>query len=382
MNIRKLAVQLLVGISLTGLSIAGTLAEPIKIGVIAPLTGAGAQWGMAAAEGVKILAAETNANGGLDIGGEKHQVEVIAYDDKYQAADAVAAYNRLLNIDGAKYVFLVASASTLALKQNLEGDAVLGLTASVTDKAIDEGSNFMYRMLRPPVDYMPPFLDWVRDNVKERRVAIVNPNDETGWSQAQLTERLYKERGFEVLGIELYERAQQDFAPMVTKIQGLNVDIVELGSTSPATAGLIVRQARDLGYPGLFIKVGGTGAEAIVAGAGNEAAEGLVNVIFADRQNEGFRNLATEYEKAVGQQPNEYIVNFYDAANVLVQAIQKAGDADDAAKVAAAINDVLPIKSVQGGDLTLRGAGNREIMAPVYVGIIKGGQVAVVAEVK
>ena len=92
----------------------GANAQTVKIGVIAALTGGGAPWGLAAAEGVKIVASEINAQGGLDVGGTKQRVEVIAYDDQYKAADALAAYNRLVNQDGAKYVFILSSASALA----------------------------------------------------------------------------------------------------------------------------------------------------------------------------------------------------------------------------------------------------------------------------
>ena len=102
------------------------------------------------------------------------------------------------------------------------------------------------------------------------------------------------------MGVELYERAQKDFQPMFTKILKLNPDLIDLGSSPPGTAGLLIRQARELGYKGKFLKTGGAGPEEIVAVAGKEASEGLISVLYADPANPGFAKLSAEYEKTEG----------------------------------------------------------------------------------
>ncbi|RJG03299.1 ABC transporter substrate-binding protein [Noviherbaspirillum sedimenti] len=386
MNLKTFAKRFTVGLGLSAGLLAGASAETLKIGVIASLTGPGAPWGLATQYGPKILAAEVNAKGGLDVGGKKYQVEVIAYDDQYKAADAVAAYNRLVRQDGVKYVILMSSASTMALKQSFEDDKVLALTAAATSKAIDANTKYMFRIITPPADYVPPLISWLKNNVKGNRVVILNPNDETGWDQAQLSNRFFKQNNYEVLGNDMYERTQKDFQPIFTKIFAMKPEVIDLGGTPPATAGLMLRQARELGYKGLFMKTGGAGPKDIVAGAGKEAAEGMVSVLYADPSNEGYKRLAAEYKKAIGQEPNEIIVIFYDAISVLLQAIQKAGDARDTTKVAAAFAQALPMKSIQGDTLTLGGkatiGGDQQIMSVTYIGAIKNGQAVVVGKTK
>ncbi|MDB5847568.1 MAG: hypothetical protein JWP29_1320, partial [Rhodoferax sp.] len=215
---------------------------------------------------------------------------------------------------------------------------------------------------------------------------IVNPNDETGWDQTQLNDRIFKANGYEVVGQDLFERSQKDFQPMLTKIMAMKPDIIELGGTSPATAGLIIRQARELGYDKLFAKTGGAGPKEIVAGAGVKAAEGTINMLYADPANEGYRRLAAAYKKARGQDANEIIVSFYDGANVLLNAIQKAGTVDDTAKVAAAFSRALPMKSVQGDEMTLDGmktyGSNSQINSVNYIGAIRNGEPVVIGKTK
>lgn len=365
-------------------SAASVTANTLKLGVIAPLTGPGAPWGVAAAEGPRILANEINEKGGLDVGGRKYKVEVIAYDDQYRTAEAVAAYNRLVNQDGVKYLIILSSAGTMALKQNVKDDGVIALSSAYTAQALEPGNENMFRLYSAPIDYLPSFIAWMKDNIDGKKVVIINPNDETGWDQTRLAEAEFKDKGFDVIGSELFERAQKDFQPMLTRIISKKPDLIELGGTSPATAGLIIRQARELGYEKLFTKTGGAGPMEIVASAGAEAAEGTINMLYADPQNAGFQRISEAYKKSTGHAANEILVSFYDGANVLLNAIQAAGTVDDTEKVAASFAKALPMDSVQGDRLTLGGKKNygidAQIMSVNYIGVIRDGKPVVLGK--
>ena len=372
------SLPLLVGIAAATPALAAGYQGTIKIGIIAPLTGGGAPWGMAEEWGGRILANEINAKGGLDIAGKKYKIVMIPYDDQYKAADAIAAYNRLLNVDHAKYMIVLATPSTLALKQAIERDNVLALTSSGTVQAVSHNDKHLVRAFSILADYIPPFYAWLRDHLKERRVAIINPNDASGWDSTKVSAKYLKQSGFEVVDEENFERAQNDFSPMITRMMSKNVEILELASTPPATAGLIVRAARELGFKGQIIKGGGPAPVDIVRAAGAKAAEGMYNLLYVNPASPGYQRLAADYKKAVGQEPNELIVSFYDAFNVLVHAIQKGGDPNDPMKARAAFGEVLPMQSIQGvllnyGGMATTGALN-EILTVGFVGQIRNGK--------
>jgi branched-chain amino acid transport system substrate-binding protein len=381
----RMIASLAFGVGLYANLMSSASAETLKIGLIAPLTGGGAPWGLAEEQATKILASEVNAKGGLEVGGKNYQVEVIAYDDQYKAADAVAAYNRLFNRDGVKYMIILSSPSTMALKENIQGDEVLALTSSGIVKSVDANDKYLVRLLSILADYVPPFVVWLKNNVQERRVVILNPNDESGWDATKISETAFKENGFQILDTELFERSQKDFQPMATKVISLNADLIDLSSCPPATAGLIVRQLRELGYKGRFVKSGGPAPKDIVNAAGNEAAEGMLNLLYVDPSSEGYKRLAAEYRKAVGQDPNEMVVTFYDGANVLLHAIQKGGDVNDTAKARAAFAQVLPMRSAQGDELLYGGKATsgveNQIMTVGYIGVIKNGVPVIMGKV-
>lgn len=355
-------------------------ADTIKVGFIGALTGGGAGWGLAATQGMKIAADEVNAQGGLEVNGKRYEIDIVAYDDQYNAAKSVAAYNRLTRQDGAKYVVLMTSTSSLAVKESVESDGVLALTSAFSEKVIDSKSKLMFRLFSTAEDYAPGLVGWLADNTKERRIILLNPNDETGWDQNKITELHFKKQQYEMLGSELYERNLSDFQPLLTKVLSKKPDVIDVGSSAPGTSGLIVRQARDLGYQGLFVKTGGSGPEEIVKAAGVQAAEGMISTLYADPTNSQFQQLAATYEKSKGHSPNAIIVPFYDSAKVLFSAIQKAGSPENTALVAGAFSKALPMASVQGEQLTLGGTYKQQIRTPMYVGKIHDGKPVVMSK--
>lgn len=354
-------------------------ADTIRIGLISPLTGAGAPWGIAAKVAGEILADRINAAGGIEVAGEKHQVQIIAYDDQYKASEAVAAYNRLVHEDEVRFIIISGSASTMAVKQNVEDDKIVTLTSSYAESVIDPDARFMFRHYSVTRDFMPAFADWVKTNLPDRKLVLMNPNDETGWAHNEMTSTIYARAGIDVIGQETYERAARDFAPQLTKILAMSPDLIDVGSSSPSSAGLIVRQAREQGFQGSFLQTGGAGWATILETAGKAGAEGLVNILYADPANPAYQALAAEYEKRVGQRPNEIIVPYYDAYSILLKAIAHAGDIKDTEKVIAAIPQVLPTQSLLGDEITW---APQQFLTYDYIAVLRDGVPVIQSKVR
>ena len=381
----RFAVWVATIVSLTGALILNVQAETLRIGLIAPLTGPGAPWGLAAQGGANIAASEINAKGGLDVGGTKYDVELVVYDDKLKAAEGVSAFHRLVDRDGVKYIFVLSSPSTLAVKDDAESEGIVTLTSGSTLKAFSADTKYMFRLYSPPTDFVPSLVHWLRDNLTQRRIVLINPNNETGWIMSETSQKAFKQDGFEVLEAPLFEVGVTDFAPLLTRVLGMNPEIIDIGAAPPATSGLLVRQARELGFKGVFVKTSGGSPMDIVAGAGKEASEGTVDMLFAAPANPGFLRLADAYKKQYGHEPNDVIASYYDGVNVLLRAIAAAGSVSDTAKVASSFNIALPMTSVQGEQLTLGGKDrigvDHQVMSVNYIGIIKDGVPVVVGKV-
>jgi branched-chain amino acid transport system substrate-binding protein len=214
----------------------------------------------------------------------------------------------------------------------------------------------------------------------------LNPNIEGGYEAAELAAKEYEANGIKVLSSGMFELTQKDFNPVLTKAISENPAIIDLGSTSPATAGLIVRQLRDLGYKGKLVKTAGPGAEQIVASAGKEASEGQIGLMFADPSNPGYQHIVEAYKREVGQEPNEMILPAYDGIRLMFKAIQHAGTIEDADKVLAAMREVVPMPSAQGDELVIGGmdtyGADQQIITYNYVGEIRDGKSVAIGKIR
>jgi branched-chain amino acid transport system substrate-binding protein len=362
------------------------MADDLKIGIIAPMSGPGAPWGVAMATGGKILAEQFNAQGGLDVGGNKYHLVIIPYDDHYKAADAVAAYHRLVDEDGVKYIVIAAGTSTMAIRQLMQDDKIIGMTAGFVTDEIGADAPFMYRMWGVPSDYYPGMYAWLAGYTHDRRVVCLNPNDEMGRGMSDLSVSILKKNGFEVLSSDTYERSTQDFVPLLTKVLGNKPDMLDIGTTAPAQAALIVRQARELGFKGAVFSPGLSVLNEIIKGAGKQNAEGSLGQLSVDPENDAYKKFAGEFQKLIGQEPNEALAPYSNGILILIHAIQMSGAVNDTSKFEDGWKRAFPMKSITGDDIALdpnamaKYGTDHQAVQYRYVGLARSGEAVVVGK--
>src|SRR6266705_2397613 len=85
-------------------------ADVIKFGISTPLSGPAAPWGIPHKQATELVFDEINSQGGLEVGGKKYRLEVVAYDHKYVIAEGVATVNRLIAKDEVKFISILGGA--------------------------------------------------------------------------------------------------------------------------------------------------------------------------------------------------------------------------------------------------------------------------------
>lgn len=360
--------------------------EVLRIGSVSPLTGPGAAWGLAIEGGARIAADQVNAKGGLEVAGKKYKVEVVSYDDEYKTASTVTAVNRLIERDGVNFIIgPLGAASLLAVKGIADKNKVLLMTNTYTVKAL-ENTQFVFRVLPTSREFVPPFVKWLKENRPAiRKVALIAPNDETGWDSQKVQAEAYKQNGFDVVASELFERSQTDFRAMLTKLLAASPDSIELDTAPPPTAGLLIRQARELGFKGQFTKFGGVNVNDMVKAAGAENVEGTLGYFAGDPNGKEWKWLEEQYAKFHQNQMGDFTFFFYDATKLLLESIAKAGSVTDTAAVRTEIEKASPFetllgKSVWGGKSTY--GVNRQLFTPVFLGEIVGGKGQVITKLE
>lgn len=359
--------------------------EPIRIGVLATLTGPGGVWGLAVDGAARVAADEVNRAGGLRVGATTHLLEVVSYDDQYKAANAVTAVNRLIDRDGVRFILgPIASVSVSAIKPITEDKKVFLFPNSWSASTLKD-TNYVFRVAATTREFAPAAVAWLKANRPMiTAVATLAPNDETGWNSQAVQKEVYAKAGYRVVATELFERSQTDFRAIVAKLLAASPDSIELDTVPPSTAGLIVRQARDAGFKGAFTKFGGFDVNEIVRTAGSENAEGIVGVLNADPGSEAWARLRTEYARFQKNEMGDFVFLFYDAARILLAGIAKAGTASDPDAIRTAIEQLAPFPGTVGG-LNWGGAAdygvNHQLYTPVFLTEIAGGKGRVIGKI-
>ncbi|MBV6271338.1 ABC transporter substrate-binding protein [Alcaligenaceae bacterium CGII-47] len=354
--------------------------DTLKLGALVTLSGPGAAWGLAMKNGAELAADEVNAKGGLEVDGKKYKVEIVAYDDKYQANEAVTVANRLVFEDKVKYMIgPLGSAPAVAVQPITEKNGVITILMAFTPKALGPDKPYSFRVVTTTAEVSQPQIDWVVKTKGIKKVGGLFPNDESGQTIAKDLESSYKHAGADLAAVELFERDRVDFIPLLTRMFAQGIDAIELDGNSPSTAGLIVKQARELGFTGTIIRTGGPATADIVNVAGKEATEGMFVHTPLNPELPSTKAYMEEYQAKYKSAMNGFSPSFYDGTKMLFEAMRRAGTVQDSAKVSKAMGDLKDFKGALG---TLNWTGeklygiNHQLDIPFYVAeVVNGAEV-------
>ncbi len=357
--------------------------DTLKIGALVTLSGPGAAWGQGMKNAAELAADQVNAKGGLDVAGKTYKVEVIAYDDKYQANEAVTVANRLVFEDKVKYIIgPVGSAAVVAIQPITEKNKVIVMTLGFTPKALGADKPYSFRPNVTTAEVSQPQIDWVIKTQGIKKVGGLFPNDETGQAIAKDLDAAYKKGGADLVAKEFFERDRVDFVPLLTRMLARGIDAIELDGNSPTTAGLIVKQARELGFKGKIIRTGGPATPEIVNVAGKTATQGMFVHSPVDPLQPSTKAYVDMYTAKYKTAMNGFSPAFYDGTSMLFEAMRRAGTVTDTDKVRAALEKISDFPGAMGA-LSWTGKAaygiDHQLNAPFFIGEIKDGVEVTVA---
>ena len=359
-------------------------AQSLKLGVLATLSGAGTAWGMAMQGAAELAAEDVNSKGGLEVAGKKYKIDVVTYDDHYKAADALTAFNRMVFDDGIKFVVgPLGSAPALALLPVSTENKVLTMTMAFTPKALSPDYKYSFRPVIPSDVFSNPQVRWVVDKLGAKRIGGLFPNDESGQQVGAANEAAYQAVGAKFVAKEFFERERVDFVPILTRVLAQNIDAFELNGNSPQTAGLLVKQLRELGFKGPVIRTGGDATADLLKIAGKEATDNVYVHQSINPDSAAIQEYTRRFETKYKVPLNAFSPFFYANVQMLFAAMQKAGTVTDPDKVREAMLGLKDFDTVLGkvnwiGEAQWK--SNQQLDAPFYVALIKDGTTRVVAK--
>src|SRR5499426_2602191 len=174
-------------------------ADVIKFGVSTPLSGPAAPWGIPHKQATELIFEEINSQGGLDVGGKKYKLEVVAYDHKYVIAEGVATVNRLISKDDVKYLSILGGAVAKANEEAVNEAGVLALPLAYAEGLVSPKNPLIFHSFPAPPE-TTTFWKWVKEHHPEiKRLATISPNDDTGWWSIKVETQYTEKLGYETV---------------------------------------------------------------------------------------------------------------------------------------------------------------------------------------
>lgn len=306
----------------------------IKIGGLGPLTGPVAVYGVSATNGAKLAFEEINKAGGV-LGKE---IEFVLLDEKGDSTEAVTAYNRLIDEGIVALVGDITSKPTLAVAEIAAQDNMPMVTPTGTQFNITEAGANVFRVCFTDPYQGVILANLAKNNLNAKTAAImVNTSSDYSDGIAQSFVEEAKKVGLKIVAQEGYAEGDKDFRAQLTKIAATNPDVLLVPEYYEQTA-LITTQAREVGIKAKFI--GPDGWDGVAKALDASAYPAIENSYFTNHysledKNEKIQKFASAYRTKYKEDPSAFSALSYDAAYLVKEAIEKAGNTDKDAIVKA-----------------------------------------------
>ena len=351
MNLKLLTSTALVA---TTLALATSARAEIVIGLMAPLTGPVAAYGEQVKNGAEVAVEEINKAGGI-LG---ETVVLKLADDAGEPKQGVSAANQLVG-DGVRFVVgPVTSGVAIPASDVLAENGVLMVTPTATAPDLtNRGLTTVLRTCGRDDQQAEVAANYVLANFKDKKVGIINDKGQYGKGLADAFKKTLNEGGVTEVFNDALTPGDRDFSALTTRLKSENVEVVYFGGYHPE-GGLLARQLADLGVKATII--GGDGlSNSEFASIGGDSANGSIFTNASDALKNPDSKAAADALAAKNIPPEAFTLNAYAAVEVIKAGIEKAGSAEDAAAVAAALKTGEPIATAIGkvtygetGDLT------------------------------
>ncbi len=315
-------------VSVTMFTSCSKKAETIKIGGVAPLSGAVAVYGVECKNGIDLAVAEINAAGGIN----GQMLEFVCEDDEGDAAKSVSAYKKLITKDGTRLIIgSLTSGCTIAITSQAQANKVVQIAPAATAPAVTDAGDYIFRTC-----FIDPFQGRVggkfsAENLGAKKAAVLYDigNDySVGLMENFVAE--FTKQGGSVVATESYGTGEKDFNAIITKVKAANPDVVYLPDYY-STVALIAKQLRAQGVDTPI--VGADGWDGLTENAGDEVLNGYYSNHYAEDSDEpAVQKFVANFKAKYGKNPNSFAALGYDSMYMLKDAIVAAGSTD-AAKV-------------------------------------------------
>lgn len=312
-------------------------AEPIKIGLVAALSGQSALSGEAITRGLTIAIDEINASGGL-LGGR--MLELVRRDDESNPAKGVVAARELIYREKVAALFGgLDTPVSLAIVPlvNQQKTPFMGPWAAGTPVTKNGAEpNYVFRVSAVDEIVDAAMVEYAQKTFGTGKFGLILINNPWGESNEKGIKAALEAKGMAPVGVEKFESNDVDVVPQLTRLKEAGADtLFMVGNVGPSAQ--VVKSLDRMGWKVPIVSHWGPAGGRFTELAGPSAKE--VHFVqtysfFGEQSAVGTKvidMLKAKYPDIKGPEnitPAVGVANAYDGMHLLAKAIEKAGSTD------------------------------------------------------
>lgn len=351
-------------------------ADGIKVGINYELSGGVASYGQASVDGILMAIDEVNANGGID----GKQLIPVKIDNKSESAEATSVATKLMTQEGVVLSMGPATSgnfmATIPVAQqnkipvlSSSSTADVGVTTDAKGSVYD----YAFRLCFNDSFQGVTMANFAGNNLAAKKAVIIkDTSSDYGKGLAENFTATFEGLGGEIVAEEGYVKGDKDFNAVLTSIKGKDFDVIFIPGYYEE-AGLIIKQARDLGIDAPVVGADGFDSPVLLELAG---AEALNDVYFSNHyssldEDPLVQDFIAKYKEKYNVEPNAFNALGYDLGKWAADAIKRAGSQDPTA-IAEALAKTEGFAGVTGTfDMD---ANHNPVKSIVVIGLENGAQ--------
>ena len=184
--------------------------------------------------------------------------------------------------------------------------------------------------------------EFIRTDLGAKKVFVLHDRELYGKGIADVFRKSAEASGVQVVGFEGIDPKASNYRSLVTKIRAAGAEAVFFGGTTQTNAAQVLKDLRAGGAKAPFVSPDGTFERAFIEASGKDNVtkeQGGVYITFGGLPSDQLTGLGADFVKRYkakhGELPEAYAVYGYEAARVLLDAIDRAESKDRASVIAA-----------------------------------------------
>jgi branched-chain amino acid transport system substrate-binding protein len=299
--------------------------------------------GVAWSKGIQLIAEDINKKGGMDVAGEKYNIETIVYDSNNNQGTGLAAANRLIFEDNVKFVLADTGGGVETISPVAEKSQVIVSAVSPMPQMMTPDHHYTFITSATNCSMIVTAQWFMNEFPDKKTVVFLAPDMQMGHMIGGITVATLKNMGMNISD-EYYPFNQQDLSALGTKIKTLNPDVVITPTMEP------IKPIMRSGWAGQMFCQQPYSIDQLLSMASTQDLEGFIGVSIPEEYDPALTPMAVDFKQSYIQKYGRWESMDMLGTQLLwavLTAIQKAGSVDTD-KVAAVFGNSLTWDSPAG----------------------------------